>query len=51
VEGNFAALGTREELLGMNGLDGPGIAAGVSAFLTENQKKREAPRSWIAEPK
>jgi 1-deoxy-D-xylulose-5-phosphate synthase len=34
VEGNFAALGTRKELLQMNGLDGEGIAKRI--LTTEN---------------
>jgi 1-deoxy-D-xylulose-5-phosphate synthase len=33
VEEGFKALGSREELLRLNGLDGPGIAARVSAAL------------------
>lgn len=51
VEGNFAAQGTRRELLEMNGLDGRGIAAGIFAFLTEKKNDLGAVRSWIAEPK
>jgi 1-deoxy-D-xylulose-5-phosphate synthase len=51
AEGNFPALGTRGELLEMNGLDGGGIAAGVFAFLTERTDDRGALRSWIAELK
>jgi 1-deoxy-D-xylulose-5-phosphate synthase len=37
VGGNFAALGTRRELLAMNGLDGRGIAAGVFTAFSENE--------------
>ncbi|MDR0877118.1 MAG: hypothetical protein LBN21_03625 [Treponema sp.] len=36
VEGNFEALGTRQELLQMNGLNGEGIAGRVTAECTEN---------------
>jgi 1-deoxy-D-xylulose-5-phosphate synthase len=36
--GDFTALGTRRELLEMNGLSGEGIAAEVAAFLAEDKK-------------
>jgi 1-deoxy-D-xylulose-5-phosphate synthase len=51
VEDNFAAQGTRRELLEMNGLDGGGIAAGVFAFLAEKKNDLGASRLWVAEPK
>jgi 1-deoxy-D-xylulose-5-phosphate synthase len=51
AEGRFAALGTRQELLRMNGLDGEGIAAAVSALAPE-EIVSPAARSWmVAEPK
>ncbi|MDR1239840.1 MAG: 1-deoxy-D-xylulose-5-phosphate synthase [Treponema sp.] len=52
AEGGFTALGTRRELLHMNGLDGEGIAAGVLAFLPEEGVGSREVRQWIAaEPK
>ena len=51
AEERFAALGTRDELLRMNGLDGAGIAAAVSACVPE-ETGSPAARSWmVAEPK
>jgi 1-deoxy-D-xylulose-5-phosphate synthase len=47
AEGNFAALGTRRELLRMNGLDGEGIAAGVLAFLPAGAAGSRAARPWM----
>jgi 1-deoxy-D-xylulose-5-phosphate synthase len=37
VHGNFGALGKREELLHINGLDGEGIAASIRRFYGENR--------------
>jgi 1-deoxy-D-xylulose-5-phosphate synthase len=50
--GDFAALGTRRELLHMNGLDGQGIAAVALAVLPEEAAGFARAPSWmIAEPK
>jgi 1-deoxy-D-xylulose-5-phosphate synthase len=52
AEENCVSLGTRQELLRMNGLDGEGIAAGVMAFLREEKTGlREAQRWMTAVPK
>jgi 1-deoxy-D-xylulose-5-phosphate synthase len=42
VEEGFSAQGTREELLRLNGLDGPGIAARVSAAMEDAGLKAAA---------
>jgi 1-deoxy-D-xylulose-5-phosphate synthase len=52
VEENFVSLGTRQELLRMNGLDGEGIAARVMTFLRGKKTNSPAVRPWvIAAPK
>jgi 1-deoxy-D-xylulose-5-phosphate synthase len=51
AEGHFAALGTRQELLRMNGLDGEGIAAAVLALLPEEAASPGAQAWMLAEPK
>jgi 1-deoxy-D-xylulose-5-phosphate synthase len=48
---NFIALGTRQELLAMNGLDGGGIAAVVFDFFQPDKNEKRMPRLWITEPK
>jgi 1-deoxy-D-xylulose-5-phosphate synthase len=45
VEGNFAAQGTRRELLRMNGLDGAGIAAGVLASFPAGKINHPPPQA------
>jgi 1-deoxy-D-xylulose-5-phosphate synthase len=47
VEGDVAALGTRQELLRMNGLDGEGIALRVLSFLSGVKTGAGAVKKWM----
>jgi 1-deoxy-D-xylulose-5-phosphate synthase len=48
AEGDFVSLGTRRELLRMNGLDGEGIARRVAEFRGRNQTGAESPPERVS---
>jgi hypothetical protein len=51
AEGNFVSLGTRRELLRMNGLDGEGIARRIAEWRARAGTGAEPPGETVIEQK